>query len=36
MAPKAGGELHPLRQLKSPKALQPMLALVSFEADEEQ
>ena len=27
---------HPLRQLKSPKALQPLLALVSWETDEEQ
>ena len=36
MAPKEGSELHPLRQLKSPNALQPLLSLVSCEADEEQ
>jgi hypothetical protein len=36
MEPKAGDELLLLRQIKTSKALQPLLALVSFETDEEQ
>tara|TARA_B110000211_G_scaffold162696_1_gene183879 strand:+ start:157 stop:312 length:156 start_codon:yes stop_codon:yes gene_type:complete len=36
MEPKAGDEVLFLRHILSSKALQPLLALVSYETDEEQ
>jgi len=36
MEPEAGGDTLRVHQFKASKALQPLLALVSYEADEEQ
>jgi len=36
MEPEAGDEVLSHRHIESSKALQPLLALVSYEADEEQ
>tara|TARA_B110000902_G_C13818278_1_gene402625 strand:- start:432 stop:542 length:111 start_codon:yes stop_codon:yes gene_type:complete len=36
MEPEAGDEVLSLRQILASKSLQPLLALVSYEADEEQ